>query len=344
MVSDPRVSVVLLNFNGKRWAELWRSVFEVDYGNFEVIFVDNGSSDDSIMEFARIAGAYPHVDIEIVELEENVGYSKGNDIGFERATGKYVVMLSNDIEVDRQWMRTMVDFLNDNPDVAIAQSRLYNLYQKDKLDFQCNLVDGFGFCHRIGDDGHTPVQVFYSEGAVMFTRKEVVEKAGGLFDPDYFMFDEDIDVCWRVQLLGYKVFVVPKSIVYHARGGTVEGVIMKTDPFYVALIVRNKLLTFYKNLESHNLVRFIPMVMAGTLAKSAFLAVKGKRDAAGACINGMTQFIDMVGKTRPKRKMIQQMRKVHDSTLLRNFYGTGQAMRDILISSSGLSKEWSSTE
>src|SRR3989442_12698256 len=95
----------------------------------------------------------------------------------------------------------------------------------------------------------------------MFIKREALMKAGGLFDPDYIMFDEDIDFCWRVRLMGYKICVVPTSKAYHARGGTVSGVLIKTQPFFIFTNTRNQLMTVYKNYETENLLKFLPLTL-----------------------------------------------------------------------------------
>lgn len=337
----PLVSIILLNYNGERFSKLWRSIFEINnYPNYEIIFIDNGSRDGSLELFVNLSKNYKRVKTKIIRLENNIGYSKANNLGVTHTRGKYVVLLSNDIEVDNDWLINMIKVFENDESIAVAQSAMYSLYDKNQRDYQCNHIDAFGFCHppRLSNDVE---EVFYSEGAVMFIRKSVIDKVGGLFDEDYFMFDEDIDFCWRVRLRGYKVCVVPSSKVYHARGGTVQGVFMKTDPFYVFLIARNKLATFFKNLELKNLIKyFLPLVMAASL-KGIWLIYKGRKNAGVGCFKGILAFLRELPRNYHKRKIVRAMSVVSDKEVLKYMYPLHLAIADVLRVLKKLSEELS---
>lgn len=340
MINDnwPLVSIVLLNYNGEKFKNIWRSIFNIDYPNYEIIFVDNGSKDKSFSSFLEISKNYS-LTIKSVSLKENIGYSKANNIGISYTNGEYVVLLSNDIEVERNWLANMIKVLNTDKQIAVAQSAMYSLYNKENRDYQCNYIDVLGFCHRPSLLKEVE-EVFYSEGAVMFIRKKVIDEVGGLFDSDYFMFDEDIDFCWRVRLKGYKVCVVSSSKVYHARGGTVEGIIMKTNPFYVYLITRNKIATFFKNLDFNNLLKYMPLVLFFNFVKGIWLIHKNKREAGIACFKGITSFLFDLSKNIKKRKISQSLRSVSDDEIFKYVYPLNKSIKNLLESANKISNEW----
>ncbi len=334
-----KVSVILLNYNGEKLAPLWESLFNIDYDNYEIIFVDNGSIDGSLNHFRKLQAKYSHIDTKVVKIPKNVGYSKANNYGKQRATGKYIVLLSNDIEVTPDWMKNMIQAFEMHPKLAIAQSNLHYLYDRKMRDYQCNNIDVLGFCH-VAPLEEEVEEVFYSEGAVMFIRRSVLNEVGGLFDKDNFMFEEDIDLCWRVRLRGYKVGVVKSSIAYHARGGTVPGVVMKTDPFYVHLTTRNKIATYFKNFGTKNLIKYLPLVISVAFAKGLWLIAKGKLDGGLATFRGVGAFLKRLRKNFSKRIFHQSLRKVPDSEALNMVFPIGYAILGGLQAMTKVRKEW----
>ena len=335
----PLVSIILLNYNGEKFSELWQSIFGINYPNYEIIFVDNGSKDNSLRLFINLSQRYEKIKTNIVKIENNIGYSRANNLGITYANGKYVVLLSNDIEVERDWLINMIRVMESDRNIAVAQSVMYSLYKKHVRDYQCNYIDVLGFCHNAKLQNRIE-EVFFSEGAVMFIRKKVIDEVGGLFDENYFMFDEDIDFCWRVRLRGYKVCVVQSSRVYHARGGTVTGILMKTDPSYVFLIARNKLVTFFKNLELKSLLKYLPLVTSSQIFKGIWLISNGKKDAGLACLKGVTAFFRELPKNYTKRKKTQLIRLVNDEKIFEHIYPLTKSLAHIFISSKKLSREW----
>src|SRR5260370_10043131 len=191
----PSASIVLLNFNGRRFVkDCMSSVFELDYPSYEVILVDNGSSDGSVELLKEQAKDCSKVPLRIIRNQTNLGYSIANNQGVEASTGDYVILLSNDIRVDRDWLSSMIRVMEDRKDIGVAQSQMFSLYSPDIPDPQGNCLDVLGLSHRFVP---SPVikEVFYSEGACMFIKRNVLREAGGLFDKDYTMFGEDIDFC-----------------------------------------------------------------------------------------------------------------------------------------------------
>jgi hypothetical protein len=304
------VSVVLLNFNGKEYAKLWSSLFNVDYPNYEIIFVDNGSSDESLKFFNQLVknNSTPYIKrIMIIKLRRNVGYSKANNIGIKESKGKYIALLSNDIEVDKNWLKNIISFFEKNKEAGIAQPLMFYFYDRNKLDYN------FGFMNVLGNIfGATevvsfsrlnkPFEVFFCEGASMIIRRELLDKTGYLFDDDYFMYYEDVDFCWRARKQGYKCFVVPSSIVYHVRSGTVSEKKVDTR-IYQSLFVRNRLLTLFRNYHLVNAIKYIPLSILLLLFESIIVAVIKKRtNSAINIVKGIALFILQIPKEVKKRK------------------------------------------
>jgi len=335
----PLVSIVLLNFNGLEFVNQWRPLFELDYPRYEIIFVDNGSNDVSENAFFKLANEYGHINVEMLKLQENFGYSKANNFGVQETRGKYIVLLSNDIKVTRGWLKNAIRVLESDKRIGVAQSMMYMLDDPSKPDKMGNYVDVFGFNHGFSFSGNLK-EVFYCEGAVMFIPRNVIDEAGGLFDSSYFMFYEDIDFCWRVRLLGYKAVVLPKSIVYHKRGGTVSGTLIKIDPLYVFTNTRNRLNTMLKNYSTWNLFKFVPTSVAIEILKAFLLILNGKTKAGQACFRGVYSFVFGFRNTIPKRLIVQKRRKVGDEQIMKLMTPKGKAFHSILNSAQKLRNEW----
>jgi GT2 family glycosyltransferase len=292
----PLVSIVLLNYNGRKFIELWSSLFKVEYPNYEIIFVDNGSSDKSDELFEEMLSKHSdrRVNVKIIKLKKNMGYSKANNIGVKEANGDYIVLLSNDIEVDKYWLKNMIEFLEKNDKVGVAQPLMFKYQDRKSYDITFGFIDVIGNIFSSLDvvpkyKINKPFEVFFCEGASMFIRRKALEEAGYLFDEDYFMYYEDVDFCWRVRKKGYKIYVVPSSIVYHIRCGTVSG---SRIPRYQALFIRNKLRTLVRNYDTINLIKYLPFAIIMELPECLVWILFKKNYQVGlAVIKGVFNFL-----------------------------------------------------
>lgn len=337
----PFVSIILLNYNGRRFSKYWKSIFYQDYpkSRYEIVFVDNGSCDGSEVDFVGQSRESKEIKTRIIKLEKNCGYSRANNLGVAEAKGDYVILLSNDIRVSINWLRKAIEALELDKDVAVAQSMMYKLDNASEADEMGNYIDVFGLNHSFPFSREVK-EVSYCEGAVMIIRRRVIEEVGGLFDERYFMFYEDVDFCWRARLMGYKVVVVPDSVVYHKRGGTVSGIIMKTDPKYVYCNTRNRLSTLFKNYSAINVIKFVPLAVALEAAIGTALIFSGLTGAAIACYRGIGIFLLELRRDAIKRAVVQQRRKVDDSFILQSMIPAKDALRHLLSIAGSVRNEW----
>lgn len=257
MIKIPMVSIIILNCNGKNLLKTCLdSVFKQTYKNYEVIFVDNGSTDSS-GEF--IEKNYPSV--KLIKNKKNLGYAKGNNIGIEISEGKYIATLNNDTKVEPDWIENLVEVAEKDCRIGICASKQLNFYQP-------NLIDSTGInLHRGAypsnrgrnekDNGQfdEQVEVFGAPGASAFYRKEMLNRIG-LFDEDYFAFQEEFDLCWRAKLSGWSCVYVPKAVVYHVSGATA----VPGSKFLIYYMERNRLLTIIKNFPLISFLRYSPYI------------------------------------------------------------------------------------
>ncbi len=266
------IAVVLLNWNGRDFLKKYLpSVIEHSTtANTEVIVVDNNSSDDSI-EVLR--DDFPKV--KVIQLDKNYGFAGGYAKGLKEIRSKYFVLLNTDVEVTQNWLGPLYNFLEDNLDVGACQPKLKAYYNKAYFEYSGaagGFLDKYGypFCRgRIfntleEDKGQYESQseIFWASGACLFIRSDVYFEAGGL-DDRFFAHMEEIDLCWRINNLGYKIFYLPQSTVYHVGGGTLP----KENPYKTYLNFRNSLYNLYKNTPKSQFKKiFIGKILLDMLA------------------------------------------------------------------------------
>lgn len=257
-MKSPAVTVLILNWNGKRYLDQFLpSVLSSTYPNFEVLVADNGSEDGSIEFLER---TYPEV--RILDHGHNYGFTEGNNKALPHIDSPYVVLLNSDVEVSSGWLEPLVALAESDESVASVQPKIRAFHQKTHFEYagaSGGYMDRYAypFCRgRLFDELEADEgqyedarQVFWATGACCLLRKSILDEIG-LFEPSFFAHMEEIDFCWRAQNKGYKIMVEPKSMVYHVGGGTLP----QGNPWKTFLNVHNSLAMMYKNLPAN--IRF----------------------------------------------------------------------------------------
>src|SRR5438552_9684187 len=220
-VDPPRVSLIVLNWNGRRHLEACLTSLEaLDYPHdrLEIILCDNGSKDGSA-DYVR--DRFPH--IRLVALDQNYGFAEGNNRAVQQASGEWIGFLNNDMRVNPDWLTKMLAPLDEQPQIACLGSKIMN-WDGSAIDFIGGGVnfEGHGFQVDHGRKTSTHDQsrrVLFACGGAMLIRHNVYREVGG-FDNDYFAFFEDVDLGWRMNLLGYDVWYNSAATVFHRHHGT----------------------------------------------------------------------------------------------------------------------------
>lgn len=222
-IKTPMVSVIIPHWNGiEILSECLDSLRQATYSNLEIIVVDNASTDGS-PDWIRLH----HSEVILVENDHNYGYAGGCNRGLKIARGDYLVFLNNDTIQDSGWLEPLVDFLNKNPDVGAVQPKILNYYKRNIFDYAGGaggwldvlafpFARGRMFTTQEEDRGQYNQKrpVFWASGTAMLVRKADFLAAGG-FDESFFAHMEEIDLCWRLHLMGKEVWALPQSCVYH---------------------------------------------------------------------------------------------------------------------------------
>lgn len=311
--SCPFVSIVIVNFNGSEFVrQCLRTLLNTDYSNYNVIVVDNSSTDGSVAEVKGFLGSNSR--IKLVENHENVGHAEGCNIGARMAQGRYIVFLDNDVEFeDVNWLRELVRVMEKDSSVGLAQAKIVLSENKRCLDYVCIAVDALGtWAATYGskeDDFKDDLEIFAASSGCCIIRREIFNQVGG-FDSDYFIYDDDTDLSLRVRLLGYRVLFASSAIVLH-RGGVLRGV-SGTMLYHSS---KNRLYTVLKNYELRNVWwRFLILNFFTFMVSAGFFAVK-KHEEAKATLRGLINPIRVFAKIWLKRLLFQSKRRVKDSDL-----------------------------
>ncbi len=209
------ISIIIVNFNGRKLLEqCLKSLSKINYENYEIILVDNNSTDSSI-EFVK--KAYPST--IIIKLDKNYGFAEPNNIGAKNAKGNFLVFLNNDTVVCPNFIKEMLKVFFQDSKIAICQSLL--LKPNGDIDSSGDFIDTIGRAYSSREKVNEVKKILSAKGACMMVRKESFWDLGG-FDKKIVISFEDVDLGWRAWLWGYKVVLAPNSIVYHTGGQTVK--------------------------------------------------------------------------------------------------------------------------
>lgn len=332
-LTQPSVCLIIVHYKGldilKKCLE---SVFSTNYPNFQVILVDNGSTDGSS---AHAAGFYEHK-TNLIRSDVNLGFVAGNNLALRQAKADYIVLLNDDVIVDPNWLAELVYEAERKPEIGACQPKLRSL--QDPRYFEYNgacggMLDIYGVPLTRGrvfdlaeeDSGQydKTAEIFWASGAALFLRGNVIREVG-LLDEMFYAHMEEIDLCWRMRLAGYKVFSVPKSTVYHLGGGT-----PLPEKFY--LKQRNNLITIMKNYGGWSLLRFFPLRVVQDLFSFIYYLIRKEKTRS---LPILTAYYWLLKNLRPvllSRYIIQSQRKVKDEEIIEAMVRKSVAIQHYLL-------------
>lgn len=331
----PKVSIVIPNLNGKEHLRgCLDSILKLDYPQekIEVVIVDNNSTDGSV-EFLR--KNYPWV--RLIVNEKNEGFAKPSNDGARKATGDFVAFINNDMRVQKSWLIELVKSLAKEN--AVCAGSVILDWNGKHLDFAGGSVSFYGMGYQY--DFKAPMaqvepglredkEIFFACGGAMIVERKIFLSCGG-FDEDYFAYFEDVDLGWRLRVLGYKIILSVKSRVYHRHHST--GARFAMERMWV-LYERNKLYTIYKNYGEELLQKaFWPTILmdmaiiyerSGIRREDFDLRLTNAELPQGQLISNLSaaricaaqDFIKNIDRVSAKRRQIQQNRKTDDSEII----------------------------
>ena len=340
------VSVVLVNFRGADdTIECVRGLLELDWPSnlLEIIVVENGSGDDSL-EKLQIIGEQ----VTLIESTENLGFTGGCNLGVGKASGEFIAFLNNDAKPDSDWIKEAIATFATGSNIGAVASKVLD-WEGDRVDYVGAAITwyGMGYKPHAGETDrgawNDERDVLFGTGAAMFIRASVFEELGG-FDDSFFMFYDDVDLGWRLNLLGYRFRFQPKSLAFHKHHASMNKFGNFRETY---LLERNALYTLYKNLEDESLAQIFP----GALLLATRRAIaRGEHDSASldlrvpgnddeptlpiskqtmAGIYAVDQFVELLPEMTKARADVQGSRTVSDRQLKRLFGNTDEPAHPI---------------
>ena len=322
----PKVSVVILNWNGKYFLEKFLpSVYNSTYPNIEFVIGDNASTDDSLI---FVKDNYPQ--IRIVKNDKNYGFAGGYNKVLQQVEADYYILLNSDVEVTPNWIEPVISMM-ERENYAAAQPKIRAFHKKSHFEHAGaagGYIDvlGYPFCRgRIlhiteEDQGQydDEKEIFWATGAALFIKSSSWKEVQG-FDADFFAHMEEIDLCWRLKKSGHKIGYCPESLVYHVGGGTLN----TSNPKKTYLNFRNNLFMLQKNLPFMQAFAVIFIRLWLDLLALIHTLIQGKFKDAWAISRAHQDFFINFFQNSKKRKKYQAIankKGIYNKFIVWDFY------------------------
>ena len=309
---NPLISIIILNYNaGNLLIDCVRSVFASSYPNFEVIVVDNVSTDNS----HRICKDN-FEKIKLIENKENLGYCEGNNVGIRNANGEYIVILNPDTLVETDWLEKFLD-ATEKYGEGLFQGKNVAIDNEKILRSTGNMIHLFGFGSsrskgELDTGKYTNIEeINYASGTCLFTSKKIFTELD-LFDSFLFAYHDDLDLCWRASMQGIQSYYVPSSIVFHPS----EGFSFKWSNFKFFLLERNRLYCLFTHYSRSTILKLLPSLVLVDIAVSFFYLKNGLFSEK---IKASLDILRNFGNIQSRYNQIQEKRIVQDKDIIYNF-------------------------
>lgn len=310
-MSYPQVLIIILNWNGLQdTLECIASVYKMDYPNFEVVVVDNGSTDDSVEVLLK---TYPYV--ILIENKENLGYTGGNNVGMRYAIkhgADYMWLLNNDTIVEPDTLSKIVATAGSHKEIGLVSPVIYYYDKPDKIQFCGSYVDYNNFCipHAENIESWHEMnmgQIISLWGTALLIKSNVVKKIGCL-NSKYFAYQEDCEYCIRAAKGGYTSVLEPWARVYHKDSRSTGN---RRAPFQVFLRIRNMYFLWMDSLKGLRKLKYFGRFIASTISYVSELRCENLIEAADVSLDGAWTAIRGIGGPLDKRlKMPHWLKKV----------------------------------
>ena len=342
-----KTAVVILNWNTEGFLReflpgLLRSVESVE--GAEVIVADNASTDGSLKVMQE---EFPQV--RTIRLEKNFGFTGGYNKAFDQIESDLFVLINSDIEVTEGWLEPLVRWMQEHPECGACAPKLHSWQEREKFEYAgaaggCLDLFGYPFCRgRVlknleTDHGQydSPADVFWATGACLMVRSSLYRELGGL-DDRFFAHMEEIDLCWKMQLAGYKVTVVPESMVYHVGGGTLPA----TSPFKLYLNFRNNQMMLENNLAKTFGLSFVKNGFSAEKAAKKAVCKARRRICLRKCLDMMSAAVYLLTlKTECFRSVLKAHRDAAKMVVIPTVYDVRKYLETGRGEVKGMYRKW----
>ena len=324
MSKRPSVAIIILNWNTAHFLKQFLpSVIHAQFPEKEIYVIDNHSTDESVVMLKR---DFPEV--HVIEMQENKGYAASYNHGLSTISADYYILLNSDIEVTDHFISPVIDLMEKDPEIGICQPKLLSLAEKQTFEYAGaagGWIDRMGYPFARGrvlltvekDSGQydAAMKIFWATGACMFLKKTVFQQIGGFYDY-YWMHQEDIDLCWRAQKSGFKIYTCPESVVYHIGGGSLSW----ENHLKTFLTYRNNYILLSRNLEIYHSLPLLILRIAADFTGSVYFLFKRKSGISKAMVKAILAYLYWLFFYRKKRNLqprgFKNMSGVYNGSIL----------------------------
>jgi len=328
----PKVSIIILNYNSKEYlANCLDTVKKLEYPNYEVIVVDNASTDDSVSYIQNNLHS-----IKLIKNLKNLGYAKANNEAAKKANGEFLLFLNADTWIKPNLLNELVSTITVNPNAGVCACTQLSY---DGTQWLNSGITTDLFAYPMNPKNKE--KILYSDGASLFVKRFVFNQVGG-FDPAYFMYGEDVDLCWRILLGGYDIVVAKSAIVGHKSAGTSasSGKTYYTNKLRRYLAERNSFRTLLKNYSAFTLLYILPLRSIIMIQATFFFLIK-RSDFSIVEIKAVFWNLKKLKETFALRYVVQKNRKVSDRIIMMKMSkDVGMARALAIIQQNSLGINW----
>ncbi len=262
------VSIIIITFNGEKFIkELIESINSQTYKDYEIIIIDNNSKDNTVKIIENFK------DINLIKLDKNIGYTGGLNLGIKKSRGDIILIMNQDTKLDRYFLEFGIKGF-EKEGIGFVSGKILR-FDKQTIDSTGQFLSlslypkERGYNKLLGKDNFKEGYIFSVCGAIALYKKKMLEDLkieGEIFDNDFFMFFDDIDLCWRANIKGWKGYYIPEAVGYHYRSGTILSkkklfLSLQRDPFIQYHIIKNRYLTLIKNAKPLQLLFHLPFIL-----------------------------------------------------------------------------------
>jgi len=336
MTPVPEIAVVIPHYNGREiLRDCLRSLYNSTQFPLEVILVDNASCDDSVK---MVRTEFPHV--HILLQSRNLGFAGGCNAGIRVTRAPFILILNNDTVHQPGWLELLLDKIKSQPNLAAVQPKILSWQDHNQFDYSGAAggeMDIFGFPFARGrifdkieiDHGQYdsfPDRIFWASGTAFLARRELL-LAAGLFDETFFAHMEEIDLQWRLQLMGYTIAVESRAVIWHRSGFTLDA----EAPLKKYLNHRNSLLMFMTNYKSLLTAYLLPVRILLDWMALIFSLLKLDSGRVGAIIKAHSWMLIHPRIIFQRRKLVRNLRQISDTEILARLYRNSVALSYYLL-------------
>jgi len=309
-------SIITANWNGEDvLVDFFESLIKLQYKDFEVIFIDNGSIDNSL----QIVNKYSKkLKIILIKNKKNLGFAPANNQGYKKSKGKYLLLLNNDTKVSSNLLNVVFEKMENDETIGALQPKIKLMDNPKYLDAcgsfwtKIGFLDHWGFMKKDSKIFDKEKEVLSAKGACLFLRKDLIDKIE-LFDKTFNSYFEESDLCFRVWMSGKRVVYYPKTFIYHKLGFTIKRQnVLNINYFYY----RNRIRSLIKNLGFKNLIITIPLHLFFSFGIIFAFIFFGKFKSANAIFRSIVWNFFNIKDTLQERKKIQNKRLILDKEYL----------------------------